>query len=212
VTVDVLYKGLTKESVEVTITPSTLQVDIPALDNDNEMVGKMRKVVHLSLWGEVDGEKSRWRVTKTKVEITLRKAVGGDWPKLGTEIEQNDEDQSNRPKNEDELMEEFMEQTNPYSSTRDWNTIDQNLKNQLENEKPEGEAALNQMFETLYAGADEETRRAMNKSYQTSGGTVLSTNWGEVKEKDYEGDDRQLVDGAEWRNYDGDVINKGTKL
>ena len=30
--------------------------------------------------------------------------------------------------------------------------------------------------------ADEDTRRAMVKSYQTSGGTVLSTNWDEVIE------------------------------
>ena len=29
----------------------------------------------------------------------------------------------------------------------------------------------------------------MIKSFQTSGGTVLSTNWNEVKEKDYEGKD-----------------------
>ena len=37
------------------------------------------------------------------------------------------------------------------------------------------------------------------KSYQTSGGTVLSTNWGEVADKDYEGKDRPSApDGQEW--------------
>lgn len=37
------------------------------------------------------------------------------------------------------------------------------------------------------------------KSYQTSGGTVLSTNWDEVKAKDYEGEDRPSApDGQEW--------------
>lgn len=42
----------------------------------------------------------------------------------------------------------------------------------------------------------------MIKSYQTSGGTVLSTDWGEVAKKDYEGKDRPSApDGQEWRSH-----------
>ena len=71
-----------------------------------------------------------------------------------------------------------------------WDQIDKNIKKDLAKEKPEGDEALNNLFKEIYGKADEETRRAMIKSYQTSGGTVLSTNWGEVKEKDYEGRDK----------------------
>lgn len=39
---------------------------------------------------------------------------------------------------------------------------------------------VNGFFKKLYKGASEDTRRAMMKSYQESGGTALSTNWAEV--------------------------------
>ncbi len=57
----------------------------------------------------------------------------------------------------------------------------------LKADKAEGSDALNDLFKQIYGRADEATRRAMIKSYQTSGGTVLSTNWSEVASKDYEG-------------------------
>jgi suppressor of G2 allele of SKP1 len=38
----------------------------------------------------------------------------------------------------------------------------------------------NLFFKKLYASADDDTKRAMMKSYVESNGTVLSTNWAEV--------------------------------
>ena len=47
----------------------------------------------------------------------------------------------------------------------------------------------------------------MVKSFQTSGGTVLSTNWDEVKEKDYE-KERQAPNGMQWKNWEGDKLKQ----
>ena len=89
----------------------------------------------------------------------------------------------------------------PYAGNKDWDALDRDLKKQEEEEKPEGEEALQKLFKQIYAKANEDTRRAMNKSFQTSGGTVLSTNWGEVGEKDYE-KERTAPDGMQWEKVD----------
>lgn len=44
-----------------------------------------------------------------------------------------------------------------------------------------GDADVNKLFQTLYADATDEQRKAMVKSYSESNGTALSTDWDTVK-------------------------------
>ena len=48
-------------------------------------------------------------------------------------------------------------------------------------EEEKNESSVEALFRRIYASSSEETRRAMNKSFQESNGTVLSTDWNEVK-------------------------------
>ena len=61
-----------------------------------------------------------------------------------------------------------------------------------------GDAAVNDFFQKLYKDADEDTRRAMLKSYQESGGTTLSTNWSEVGKGRVE---VKPPEGSEWKKW-----------
>merc|ERR1711916_209469 len=66
----------------------------------------------------------------------------------------------------------------PTSSKKavDWKEVESEAKAV---EEEEGDP-LNKLFQQIYANADEDTRRAMKKSFVESGGSVLSTNWSEV--------------------------------
>lgn len=143
----------------------------------------------LELFDEIDSPACKLDVGKMKVELTLaKKNVGVHWRDLEKiEEEPSALDQPAYPTSQ--------------KQKKDWNNIDKDCEAELKADG-KGDEALNSLFKQIYERADPETRRAMNKSFQTSGGTVLSTNWGEVGKADYEGKDRPTApEGQEWRDW-----------
>ena len=56
----------------------------------------------------------------------------------------------------------------------------------------------NFFFKQLYKGADDDTKRAMMKSYVESNGTALSTNWGEVQKGPVETSPPEGMEARKW--------------
>jgi suppressor of G2 allele of SKP1 len=73
---------------------------------------------------------------------------------------------------------------------KNWSEIEKSIvaEEEEEHKSLKGDAALDHFFKSVYAKASDDQRRAMVKSFQTSGGTVLSTDWASVENGKYEAD------------------------
>jgi len=186
VIITIFSKGVSEDACNVKFHDQDVAVSFPlpgAVDEEYQL--------DLELFEPIEPSGCKIEISKVKVELHLaKKSSGSLWRNLERQAEvlTVTSDQPSYPTSN--------------KQKRDWSQIDRTMDEELKNDKAGGDEALNKLFRDIYDRADDETRRAMNKSFQTSGGTVLSTNWGEVAKSDYEGKDRPTPpEGQEWRDW-----------
>ncbi|CAN6661776.1 protein Sgt1p [Trichomonascus vanleenenianus] len=130
----------------------------------------------------IDPAASSFRIFGTKIELTLVKAEpGSKWEKLT-------DNETKKPEASLETIREALNDPDKpreepklpgFFGNKNWEKL---AEAELEKQgKEEEDGDPNAFFKQLYANADEDTRRAMMKSYVESNGTALSTDWNEVK-------------------------------
>lgn len=82
---------------------------------------------------------------------------------------------------------------------KNWDQIVRDFEKEEEEENKKSDGSVDDLFRQIYEKGGEDVRKAMNKSFTESGGTVLSTNWSEVCKSKTE---VKLPDGCEYKKYD----------
>ncbi|KAG0035767.1 Protein SGT1 A [Podila clonocystis] len=166
VTISVFIKNTKKENVDIIFTNNALSVSVK-MPTGSDYSLELDPLSHKVIPGE-----SKYEVLSTKIEIQLKKelfalkwgALEGDDTNAGSMA----------------TVAGGATPAYPTSSkkAKNWDALEKEAAK--DDEKADGDKALNQLFAQIYKDADDNTKRAMMKSFTESNGTCLSTNWDEV--------------------------------
>lgn len=181
VIITIYAKGVKEETLSIQFADRSVSIAFPSA------AGSEYNYNLDPLYDSIDSKKSSYRIYGTKLEITLVKSKNIKWSSL----EASDEEANFIP------TETTTSQTNlapayPSSSKKAVNWDKFNLMDDDEEDKGED------FFAKLYKDVDDDTRRAMMKSYVESNGTVLTTNWSEAKDKKFETSPPEGMTARKW--------------
>jgi len=149
------------------------------------------------LFSRIDSSKSSFRITPHKIEIILHKSLPGlKWSSLeGKEAipSSNSDPSSEPPKIPASILKDEKPPAYPTSSVKgpkNWDAVG--------DDQDEEATEPDDFFKKLYQDADPNTKRAMMKSYQESGGTALSMDWSDVSSKTFKVDPPEGMEAHKW--------------
>lgn len=183
VTVSIFIKNLPRDdSLKVDINKKGFRIEFPTSES-SEFQYEVSP-----LFEAIDPNESSFQVYSTKIEFFLKKAVTCKWKSL--------ESTEHEPETVFSLLSSNSSESKPlqypssYQKHVDWNT--------LKYDEDDDDMGENAFFRHLYKDSDDDTKRAMMKSYVESNGTVLSTNWDEVSKKKFETSPPDGLEAKTW--------------
>lgn len=181
VNVSLFLKNAPKDKTDIKFEPRSITVNTCQPSDGSSFETKIEPLEH-----DIDPAQSSFRVFGTKIELTLTKATENQWKQLvGDEGASSTETETASGPTLDEMRAALNEPKLPaVNGAKNWDKLaEAELEEWEKDEKEHGSS--NDFFQTLFKDADEDTKRAMMKSYIESNGTALSTDWNEVKDKKY---------------------------
>lgn len=183
-------KDRREEHVEVEVEERSLHLTLNLEGLPGVPAGQSYQYSASPLFGLLDTTVPVKTVVKPmKIEVMVTKKVSFHWPTLEVAASEAAETKEIKiPASGSTAREEGVkvvpipapalktQLAYPSSKKKDWSNFDIDD----EEEKPDGEAALQKLFQQIYGNGTDEQRKAMIKSFTESSGTVLSTNWEDV--------------------------------